>query len=418
MENINYRWAAEAAHLLANSPSLVAIVGGGGKTTMLYALGRYLQNRGAKVLLSTTAQMLPPQKKEALLWLSPTSPPPVCRDHLYLWGAAINHLGKVVGVRRDLLAPHLSTYDYILVEADGSRGLPLKFWGADEPVLPQGVTDVLCIASDAAVGKPVEEVLHRWQLAQQTIAMPPVVDEHLWHGLRRYQHFFLQKIAPAGTKIMMIDRRSSAEQFPVPSIAALVLAAGAGSRFGGGKLTEILHGKPVISWLLRMLNGTALYPKTVVGGSDERVRHEAENYYFQYCKNEQWAEGMGSSLRVGINHILKFSGRLQGVLVFLGDMPAVKRETVLLMCASVMERNPDVAYPVYNGQRGHPVYFSRACFSELLKLTGDAGGRAILNELPNQLPIEVDDEGVILDIDQRDDLKLMTEVIDRIENAE
>lgn len=432
METSEYRWAAQAAHLISNSPALVAIVGGGGKTTLLYALGNYLHKLGKRVLLSTTTRMFPPREGEAVMWLGQDNPPPQNKNGLYLWGAGMDQAGKVIGLKHNSFLTLMDQYDYILVEADGSRGLPLKFWGVGEPVLPQGVTDVLCLASLRALDQPVAEVLHRLDLCKEKMELPAVVDADLFNALRLYQYNFLKAMVPGETRITLIDRdpgnlsdvitspypavcwkqQQITVRFVAHQIAVIVLAGGAGSRFGGGKLTANLAGKPVLSWVLRKINSTSLYPRVVVSGDNEGVRELAESFGFHCVKNDQWATGMSSSLKKGLSWINSScaEGKIQGVLIMLGDMPIIQRKTIQQILATLERQNPQVAYPVFQRRRGHPVYFSKECFPALLTVKGDSAGRSIIDQFKH-VAIKTDDQGILLDIDFRNDLAKMEQHI-------
>ncbi|OAT86485.1 selenium cofactor biosynthesis protein YqeC [Desulfotomaculum copahuensis] len=115
------------ARLLPPPPAVVALTGGGGKTTLLYTLGGYLHRQGRLVLLSTTTRVYPPEPDEAVLWTGREPPHPQYRGGVpRLWGAGTDAAGKVVGVDPSLFRSAAAACDYLLVEADGSRGLPLK----------------------------------------------------------------------------------------------------------------------------------------------------------------------------------------------------------------------------------------------------------------------------------------------------
>ena len=421
------------ARLLPPPPAVVALTGGGGKTTLLYTLGGYLHRQGRRVLLSTTTRVYPPGADEAVLWVGREPPSPQCRGGVpRLWGAGIDAAGKVVGVDPALFRAAAGAYDYLLVEADGSRGLPLKFWRPDEPVLPGGVTDVLCLASTHALGRPVADVLHRHAAAAELIALPRRVDAALWAALRLYQRDYLRRLLPDGARLLLLERGprrlmprlprpypawwwSEADCVslpPAPGAAAVVLAAGAGRRFGGGKLLAPLGGRPVLGRVLALINSLPLYPRLAVAGAEAGVMDVAQGYGFAVVDHPGWAAGMGSSLARGVAALVGAEAEAEkataGVFVFLGDMPMLRRRTLLALLNAVRRQKPRVAYPVYRGRRGHPVYFSRECFPDLLSLQGEDGGRKVLARYPDHLAVPVDDPGVAADVDRVEDLALMS----------
>jgi len=110
--------------------------------------------------------------------------------------------------------------------------------------------------------------------------------------------------------------------------------------------------------------------------------------------------GMGYSIAAGV------AGRPQagGWLVLPGDMPLVRPGT-LLAVAGALEQNP-VVYAQHRGRRGHPVGFAAELYSELILLRGDDGARRIMARYPAHGQ-EVDDPGVLLDVDTASDLEAL-----------
>lgn len=103
--------------------------------------------------------------------------------------------------------------------------------------------------------------------------------------------------------------------------------------------------------------------------------------------------GMGHSIACGISASLDAAGWV----VALADMPSVSAATAAAVRDAVAAGH-ETAAPVFHGQRGHPVAFSRTCRGALLALTGDRGARDVLAEYPPRL-VEVDDPGCLHDID-------------------
>ncbi|MGX5659580.1 nucleotidyltransferase family protein [Castellaniella ginsengisoli] len=109
-------------------------------------------------------------------------------------------------------------------------------------------------------------------------------------------------------------------------------------------------------------------------------------------------QGMAASLVCGLHAIPENAG----ALIALADMPFVRPSTLQALVDAVTQ-GADIAAPVLNGQRGNPVAFSAWHRQRLLSLTGDQGARALLRHYPVQA-IEVDDPGIIRDIDSPADL--------------
>ena len=109
------------------------------------------------------------------------------------------------------------------------------------------------------------------------------------------------------------------------------------------------------------------------------------------------ALGIGHSIAAGV----AARADAPGWLLLPGDMPMVKPAT-LLAVAAALEHHP-VAYAQYQGRRGHPVGFAAELYSELMMLSGDEGARRIVARYP-AIGVDVDDPGVLLDLDTEADL--------------
>lgn len=141
----------EFAEALQVRPGLTAIIGGGGKTTLLYRLARELEGRGSVIVTTSTHIFKPTDLPFALT------------------------AGKVSGTlcvgtpceNGKLSAPQQSfgeltaLADYVLVEADGSAGRPLKAHASHEPVIPREANQVICVVGASGLDRPAAEKVHR-----------------------------------------------------------------------------------------------------------------------------------------------------------------------------------------------------------------------------------------------------------------
>ena len=184
------------------------------------------------------------------------------------------------------------------------------------------------------------------------------------------------------------------------SVHGILLAAGAGSRFGGGKLTHMLDGVAIGVRSARNLIAADLKVTAVVRlGNDELSRLlEAEGCVVSECARAE--DGMGFSLA----HAIGQTPDAAGWVVALADMPRIRAATIRLVMEQLVQGALIVA-PSYHGERGHPVGLSGRLRNELLALTGDEGARHVVKRhLKDVVMIEVDDPGVLFDIDRREDI--------------
>jgi molybdenum cofactor cytidylyltransferase len=185
-------------------------------------------------------------------------------------------------------------------------------------------------------------------------------------------------------------------------IVGILLAAGSGSRFGGGKLLHCLaDGTPIGVASLRNLHAVLPEVHAVTRNGDDalRMRFEAEGIAVCTCPDAQL--GMARSFICGIGA----SRDADGWVIALGDMPFVLPQTIKTLAACI-EQTGLIAIPAYRGKRGHPVGFGRRYLDELLKLEGDEGARSVIARHPGELQVlECDDRGVLRDIDTIEDLE-------------
>jgi molybdenum cofactor cytidylyltransferase len=107
--------------------------------------------------------------------------------------------------------------------------------------------------------------------------------------------------------------------------------------------------------------------------------------------------GMGDSIAAGV----AARADAPGWLLLPADMPRVKPSTIVAV-SRALEEHP-VAFAQHQGRRGHPVGFAAELYSELIGLTGDEGARRLVARYPS-VPVDVDDPGVLIDIDTAEDL--------------
>jgi molybdenum cofactor cytidylyltransferase len=191
-------------------------------------------------------------------------------------------------------------------------------------------------------------------------------------------------------------------------LEAIVLAAGAGRRFGGGKLTAPWGEGVLLDGALAAAFAAPVRTVTVVTGADPKVADAARAFAerageaarLRLVHAADHEEGMGASLRAGVAAL---PSDAEGVFVFLGDMPRVRAEMAAALVAALGDRQAAVS--VHAGRRGHPALFTAALFPKLRSLAGDAGARTILEELGESLATVVTpDAGVLFDVDTRDQL--------------
>lgn len=420
---------------------LVAFVGGGGKTSLLFALGAALPGRR---ILSTTTRIFAAQMSRAEELVFATEGTEENEEAIQ---AALDRQGlclvvgtvegeKAVGVSSELPGAWLARpdVDFVLVEADGSRMKPIKAPAAHEPVIPPETTLVVPVVGIDALDGRFTDVTHRPEIAAELL--DSVVGERLSVGdvARLMAHPqgglkgvpararvvpFINKVA---TAVQLTAARQIAQQLlhtpriervvlgaantalPVHEVhqrvAAVILAAGEGKRMGQQTKQLLPWGDTtVLGQTLRNVPPTAVFQRLVITGHEaaamQQIAHRAGA---RSVPNPDYAAGeMLSSLQTAVRAL---DESVTAVLVLLADQPMVRPATMELLLEAYWQGHGDLIAPVFAGQRGNPVLIGRRYFAELLALPPGDAPRTLLRRHADQLHlVQVPTDDILRDLD-------------------
>ncbi|MEU1180913.1 nucleotidyltransferase family protein [Streptomyces sp. NPDC005820] len=188
-------------------------------------------------------------------------------------------------------------------------------------------------------------------------------------------------------------------------IAGLVLAAGGGRRLGGRPKALLTHrGRPLVEHAVGVLRAAGCTRVHVVlGAAAGAVRERARLDGCVVVENPGWEEGMGSSLRAGLDSLAGTGAR--AALVSLVDQPGIGPEAAARVRAAY-EGETSLVAAAYDGVRGHPVLFGSAHWAGVAEgARGDQGARAYLKAHAAEVVlVECGDAGLPYDIDTPGDL--------------
>jgi CTP:molybdopterin cytidylyltransferase MocA len=185
------------------------------------------------------------------------------------------------------------------------------------------------------------------------------------------------------------------------SLHVVVLAAGGASRFGSAKQLAQFGGRPLLQ--LAVANAVAVggsAVSVVLGARAAQLTPLLRNTPATPVLNRDWEEGIGSSLRAAVRSL---PGACEGLLVVLGDQPAVSVEDLRRLVTAWRVRPESIVAAAYSGIVGVPAIFPRWCFGELAALRGDLGARSVIRRHPDRLQ-RVPMASAALDIDSPEDL--------------
>jgi molybdenum cofactor cytidylyltransferase len=436
-------WSLPGA-LDIGAKELVALVGGGGKTSLMFSLAGALPGR---VVITTTTRIFAAQMALAPAVCSAADLAPL-GDHLDTFGRCLV-IGEVGGEKAAGVDPALPAHllerpdvDVVLVEADGSRMRPVKAPAGHEPVLPPGTTLLVPVAGLDALDAPLETVAHRPELVRQVLAAAEslgatvIEDDRLTAaGLARLlvDPQGGRKAQPAGARLIpFINKIETAEQLSVARrvaqdilrlaadvprvvlgavrtpqpvrevwrrVGGIVLAAGMSERMGRNKLLLPWGDRTVLEETVAHAAAADLAGLVVVTGHEaDEIRGLAGLAEVARLHNPGYAQGMLSSVQTAVREA---PTSWSAVLVLLGDQPMVDTGIINQILATYAGSPAGLVVPRHNGRRGNPVLIDRRHFAELLALPPGEAPRTLLSRHPNDIAwVDLSTDAVLRDLDR------------------
>ncbi len=438
-------WSLPAALGIGERPEIVAVVGGGGKTSLIFALAAALPGR---TILTTTTRIFATQMRHA--------PAVLYADDLSRLDETLAEYGrclvvgqvageKALGVDPDLPARLLAHADHVLVEADGSRMRPIKAPADHEPVIPQGTTLLIPVAGMDALAGPLDLVAHRpekiWEITNYELRMTneegAMTDDgrltsaglaqvltHPQGGLKDAPEG--ARVVPFVNKVETDDelaagRRAAAAMLRRPRVsrvvlgalrtdepvrevwrrvAAVVLAAGQSRRMGRNKLLLPWGNTTVLGQTLANVHAAGFHDVVVVTGheGEEVTRETGQSSSIRMVHNTNYAKGMLTSVQAAVRTLPE---SVEAALVVLGDQPMVGPAILEQLLAAYAAGPQGLVAPTTHGRRGNPVLIDRRYFAELLALPPEGAPRLLLERHPDDVRLlDVTDEVIVHDLDR------------------
>jgi molybdenum cofactor cytidylyltransferase len=186
-------------------------------------------------------------------------------------------------------------------------------------------------------------------------------------------------------------------------IDGILLAAGESRRMGYPKALLQIDGQTYLARLAAGMLTAVDRLLVVIGAHAARVRCAVPNdTRISIVENQNFARGQLSSLKAGIAALGPSS---QAVVIHLVDHPMVQAATFRVIVGQAQNGRAPIVVARFNGRRGHPVLFDRGVFAELTNTPDDLGARAVVNADGARVSYcDVDDPGVVLDLDTPDEL--------------
>ena len=147
---------------------IIAVVGSGGKTTLIKKLAARYRSEGKTVLVTTTTHMF--LEEDTLLTDDADTILQALKETGYAMAGLFDR-NKIKPLSRETFEAVCACADVVLVEADGSRRLPLKYPNATEPVIPEGTDEIIIVCGLNALGQKAKDVCHRLELVKECLGI-------------------------------------------------------------------------------------------------------------------------------------------------------------------------------------------------------------------------------------------------------
>ena len=191
-------------------------------------------------------------------------------------------------------------------------------------------------------------------------------------------------------------------------IGCVLLAAGAGRRFGGGKLLHEINGAPMIARAITLYASLAFAARVCVTRAEaDEIQSLAQQNGFSVAINPEPERGVGTSVSIATIELLRMEPKLDGILYAVSDQPYLRPESVKALMDAFAANPERIASLGFGGVRGNPAIFPKDLFEELMDLTEDVGGGAVIRRhMERLLLVNAGSARELADVDTREATQL------------
>lgn len=198
---------------------------------------------------------------------------------------------------------------------------------------------------------------------------------------------------------------------PIPNIGLIILAAGASTRMGTPKQLLLRDDRPLIRYVAQTAIATLCQPILVVLGSNiDKVRPTLQSLPIEIIENQNWQEGMGASIRVGLQELVTRSPEIEGAIFTVCDQPWLTTEAIDNLIQGYQKTGKAIAASYYDSVMGVPALFHCSIFPELLALQGKMGAKKVIDRDSHRVAKIAFPQGAI-DLDTPQDYQVFQEAI-------
>ena len=436
---------------------VIAVVGGGGKTSLIYRLTDELIDKGKRVIITTTTHMAGESELPFARGGDAVRVKELLDKERYVIAAEYEEdTGKYASLTEEKLEELRELCDVMLVEADGAKHHPVKVPEKWEPVIPRCADIVISVIGLDCLGQPISQSAYRMERTSEFLRKSleaPITEEDIVKiatsicGLfkdveeRVYRVYLnksdiLREKEPAEHIVEELERKNTVAAYgSLLEIAMIMLAAGNSRRFGANKLLYEIDGIPMYRHVLEQLDDTKkkieniyseysditednnndnnsdivqlnnLYRNNITAKiicniivitQYDAIAEAVKTKEIQVLYNPHPEDGISSSVKIGLNASLD----ADAVLFTVSDQPWLTSETICELIHVFLNTSKGIACVSCQGKMGNPCIFDRKYYNELLSLEGDKGGKkVIMKHLDDTQVYEIEEGRELEDID-------------------
>jgi len=186
-------------------------------------------------------------------------------------------------------------------------------------------------------------------------------------------------------------------------VAAIILAAGEGRRFGAPKQLAQWQGKSLLTHAIdTALASPADAVFVVLGAHADAIRPHLAGKNITIVQNDNWVAGQSTSMQAGLSAL---PDNIAGVVFLLADQPTLVPQTIAALIDRYWRTLAPLVIPEFEGRTGNPILIDRQLFTDLMAVRGDTGARPVVKaHIANATRVVVPDAAILRDVDTPQDL--------------
>lgn len=398
---------------------VISVCGAGGKTTKCFELAHSFIKKNHTVCILTTTHMWKPNELDDIKNLKL-----LLNNKIYIFGKEDGE--KITFVDEEEYKVICEKFDYVIIEADGSKSKPIKIPNQiNEPVIPNNTNEIIIIMGLQALDRKLGVVCQRFNeyekedsfLIENNFAYNNIVNERVIDSI--CEHYYLEplnkKYPTIKKQYEKIDILKNNNYKKIKKLLIAICASGYSKRFGEeNKLLSKIGDLELYKIMIEKVIATK---KALLNIFETKAKHNDlqvdisfitqydeiinSNSYkeIDYIKNDKANHGLSSSIKIAIEKYYD----VDAISFINCDLPFLSvNEYALFVYNSICSNNSISS--MYTNKPVNPAYFEKNLFNELLNIEGDVGAKNLLDKYKKELFLYHIEEKELFDIDTKDDL--------------